>query len=545
MHSQSSYTPDGLGGEEFLRKRVAWFAVLAFGIGAGFYLLRALSMLAARPNAIGEMINHGSMHYHLAGFLPYVVLWLLTRTGPRPTVFVQVAEGATLVVSSFAYQQMGDYIPLIAGGPLIVILAMAMAFIMRAVLVPSRARTTALLGLIIGVPLAWSMYQRLLVDQQYYEVMTTTLSELATGETPPIDQFAKGNTIGLTAWWVSAAAVGTLASHVIYGLRQAADEAAQLGQYTLVSKIGEGGMGAVYRARHALLRRPTAIKLLLPERAGDTTLARFEREVQRTAELSHPNTVTVFDYGRTPDGIFYYAMELLDGATLEAIVGADGPQSAARIVHVLRQVAGALTEAHQRGLIHRDIKPANIILCERGGTPDVAKVVDFGLVKSIDAGGEETNVTIANVVTGTPLYMAPEAITNPENVDARADIYSLGAVMYNLLTGTHVFDGDSVVEVCGHHLHTTPEPPSKRADRDVDPELERLTLDCLAKAPKDRPQDGRAFLDRLQSIALAATWTEEDARVWWAKHETIAQKRGSDEPVSRTIAIDLRRARSR
>src|SRR5262249_50379022 len=214
-----------------------------------------------------------------------------------------------------------------------------------------------------------------------------------------------------------AAAIG-LSSHHIYGLQKQVDRVQRLGQYTLEAKIGEGGMGAVYRARHAMLRRPTAIKLLPPDKAGSAALERFEREVQLTARLSHPNTVAVFDYGRTPDGVCYYAMESLDGADLHKIVRADGPQPPARVVHVLRQVASALAEAHGIGLIHRDVKPENIILCERGGLPDVAKVVDFGLVRDLD---QASPLSRADMGQGTPLYPPPAAIRAPDRLAAPRD----------------------------------------------------------------------------------------------------------------------------
>ncbi len=234
-------------------------------------------------------------------------------------------------------------------------------------------------------------------------------------------------------------------------------------------------MGIVYRASHAMLRRPTAIKLLPADRAGNETLARFEKEVQLTASLTHPNTVTIFDYGRTPDGIFYYAMELLDGATLADVVEVDGPQPAARVAQILGQAAGALAEAHAVKLIHRDVKPANIMLVEQGGKPDVAKVLDFGLVKELDATASP-ELTQIDAVTGTPQYMAPESIRAPDEVDARSDIYALGAVGYFLLTGEHVFTADTVVEVCAKHLNDEPVAPSERLGAAVPADLETLIL---------------------------------------------------------------------
>jgi serine/threonine-protein kinase len=263
-----------------------------------------------------------------------------------------------------------------------------------------------------------------------------------------------------------------------------------------------------------MMRRPTAIKLLRPDKAVEANLKRFEREVQLTARLTHPHTITLFDYGRTPDGVFYYAMELLDGASLDKVVAVGGPLGPARVVHVLYEVAGALAEAHDVGLIHRDIKPANIILCRQGGLYDFPKVVDFGLVKDLEPGGDAA-LTRADVIAGTPLYIAPEAITSPESVSPQSDLYSLGAVGYFALTGQHVFDGRTLVEVCSHHLHTKPEPPSKRLGGPAPADLEALLLDCLEKDPLRRPTGARELRRRLEACVAFGCWTEDDARAWW------------------------------
>jgi serine/threonine-protein kinase len=283
----------------------------------------------------------------------------------------------------------------------------------------------------------------------------------------------------------------------------------QLGQYTLDRKIGEGGNGAVYRAHHALLRRPTAIKLLLPDRVGAENLDRFEREVQNMSQLTHPNTVAVFDYGRSPDGVFYYAMEYLGGIDLEHLVRSFGPQPSGRVVHILIQVCGALHEAHTAKLIHRDIKPANIILCERGTVLDVAKVVDFGLVKEI----ARDTAASTQVVLGTPAYVAPEAVTDPDHITHAVDLYALGAVGYFLVTGRRLFEGKTAIDVCIQHVTQPPRRPSEVAA--IAPELEAILLKCLEKRPSDRYASAAQLADALEALPRANDWTKADAVAWW------------------------------
>ena len=298
--------------------------------------------------------------------------------------------------------------------------------------------------------------------------------------------------------------------------RQAEQKARQLGQYTLEEKLGEGGMGAVYRASHAMLRRPTAIKLLSAVRPNVREQLRFEREVQLTSRLNHPNTITIFDYGRTPDGIFYYAMEYLPGIDLDRLVAEFGVLPERRVIHLVGQVASALREAHAIGLIHRDIKPANLMLCERGGLSDFVKVLDFGLVREAASG--DLALTMAGSITGTPQYVAPETIRDADSADPRSDLYALGAVAFFLLTGRPIFVGTSAAEILADHLHRAAASPSAVLGRPVDPALERLILDCLAKRPSARPDDASTFLDRLRECAAYGTWTNEDARLWWDEH---------------------------
>lgn len=286
-----------------------------------------------------------------------------------------------------------------------------------------------------------------------------------------------------------AVAIGVFASSRIERLRRQAAEARRLGQYVLREQLGAGGMGEVYRAEHVLLRRPCALKVIRPERAGDPkNLRRFEREVQVTATLTHPNTVQIFDYGHAEDGTFYYVMEYLPGLTLEEVVKCDGPLPPARAVHFLRQLCGALKEAHDRGLIHRDIKPGNVMVCERGGIPDVAKLLDFGLVLPLLSESDGEKLTQDGTVTGTPAYLSPEQADGGDKVDTRSDIYSLGALAYFLLAGQPPFAGRSGVKMLAAHLYEKPEPVSARRP-DVPADLEAVVLRCLAKEPECRFPD--------------------------------------------------------
>jgi eukaryotic-like serine/threonine-protein kinase len=344
---------------------------------------------------------------------------------------------------------------------------------------------------------------------------------------------------GAVMWAIAATSLATYGSSIIYGLRQEIESAHQLGQYTLLEKIGEGGMGSVYRARHSMLRRPTAIKLVPPDKAGPKQLIRFEREVQNTAELDHPNTIQIFDYGHSPEGVFYYAMEYLDGIDLDGLVEEHGALPPSRVVHILDQACAALIEAHDKGLVHRDIKPANVFICHRGGIPDVVKLLDFGLVKELQSDGGLTNT---DIVAGTPAFLSPEAITAPEKVGPAADIYAIGAVAYFLLSGHWVFEGATVVEICGHHVHSAPEPPSSRGGVIMSAALERLVLRCLSKKPEDRPSDVRTLRRQLRDTPEYGGWDEEEAEAWWAENEaSISKGRGSSTTTSapKTMEIDL------
>jgi len=311
---------------------------------------------------------------------------------------------------------------------------------------------------------------------------------------------------------------------VVSRLGAAVRQARELGSYRLVERLGRGGMGEVWRAEHRLLARPAAIKLIRPEVLGANDpearrllMRRFEREAQATAMMRSMHTIELYDFGVSDDGTFYHVMELLGGYDLHALVGRFGPVPAERVVHLLRQVCDSLGEAHEAGLIHRDIKPANIYACRYGREVDVVKVLDFGLVKHVQAPEPGADlVTAGQLAGGTPAFMAPEQALGEDRVDARSDLYAVGCVAYWLLTGTLVFEGATPLETIVMHVHAQPELPSRRADLPIPPQLEALVLTCLAKDPAARPATADELGARLAAVPLERPWTPERAREWWA-----------------------------
>ena len=326
----------------------------------------------------------------------------------------------------------------------------------------------------------------------------------------------------------SAFAVGFayMGARVVHRLGRDVAVARELGSYRLEVRLGQGGMGEVWRARHRMLARPAAIKLIRPAVDGsavtDELQRRFEQEAQAIARLRSPHTVELFDFGVADNGAFYYAMELLDGLDADALVRRFGPLPPDRTVYLLRQVCHSLAEAQACGLVHRDIKPANIFLCRYGQDHDFVKVLDFGLVKALDARVKRAapGLTAENVVQGTPAFIAPEQAMGDADVDSRADIYATGCVAYWLLTGQYVFTADTPIGILLHHASTLPVPPSARTDQPIPPGLERVIMACLAKSPADRPQTARELSLRLGEVACGAPWTEDRARDWWTAHQS-------------------------
>lgn len=498
---------------EFLQRRVA-----LFGRNGAILSLLALPLHLHLPSFLTTQVHPArsdpSLLPHVLASAVLLGVGISNSGRPRSERFIHTTEAAGLLLTSALYCWMGSFIP--QKGDYILLLAMSFVVFSRAVLVPSSTRRTTLLTAACGLSFALAIWAPNL-----------------TGGFPNEDPY--GRLVYAWMWWTLTTGLAASTSHVIYGLREQVRAAQQVGQYVLDEKIGEGAMGVVYRARHAMLRRPTAVKLLRPELAGGVALARFEREVQLTATLSHPNTITVFDYGRTPDGTFYYAMELLEGANLEDIVSSSGPLPPERVVHILRQVASALVEAHAAGLVHRDIKPANIFLCAHAGIPDLVKVLDFGIVRQLH---EPAGTLGDRRGIGTPHYISPEGISSPELVSPRSDLYALGAVGYFLLTGRPLFDATTPIEVWTHHLHSVPAPIAERIDTAVPRALETLLFRCLSKSPDDRPSSAREVIVALDQIDLPR-WDDTTVERWWHEHRPRLLERQRTSATRRSPAMTL------
>jgi len=330
-----------------------------------------------------------------------------------------------------------------------------------------------------------------------------------------VEQF--GTNVLLLLYGASMASYGAF---LLNGLREDLHEAQKFGQYQLLRKLGEGGMGEVYLAEHQLLKRPCALKLIKQDVNGDDlALARFEREVRASARLSHPNTIEIFDFGHTDDGTFYYVMEYLKGLSLGDLVKTAGPLPPGRTIYLFRQICAGLAEAHGLGLVHRDLKPANVFVAVRGGEADVAKVLDFGLVK-LTKEPDAKNLTTEMTISGTPLFMSPEQAMGAHTLDARSDIYALGAVLYHALTGKPPFSGKNPFEILIAHTRDPVVPPSKIA-RGIPKDLETVVIKCLSKDPEDRYPDVKALSKALSHCEAASEWDAEAAESWWAERPEL------------------------
>jgi hypothetical protein len=512
------------------QERSALVGKSGFLISAAFLVARLLLPAASHgTRPIWEDVRTPSFLCHAVATAMLAAQWLASALGRPSARRLAVIDALSTFGVTVTLALMGALIPGPAGA-FQSVLAISIIVSLRAIALPSTALRTVLVSTaaLVGSLLAT------------YLVFVLAPPVASNVESPAIGP--RYVLVWMGVWLGAFSAVATLASRVIYGLRAQVREARRLGQYVLHDRLGAGGMGIVYRATHAMLRRDTAIKLLPPAKVGQDTIARFEREVRQTARLAHPNTVAVYDYGRTPDGVFYYAMEYLEGLNLHELVDAVGALPPGRVVHFLVQICGSLSEAHGIGLVHRDIKPGNVMVSERGGIPDVVKVLDFGLVKDLER-GEPTTLTATGTITGTPLYLAPEVIRSPADVGPASDLYAVAGVGYFLLTGTHVFEGKTAVEVCAAHLHAHPEPPSVRAGRSIPAGLEALVLAGLAKDPSERPRSAREMCDALLACDVGP-WTEADAMRWWeavGRGLVSARKAAPRESaaLAPTLAVDL------
>lgn len=335
--------------------------------------------------------------------------------------------------------------------------------------------------------------------------------------------------VGLIGFTIRTAAI-------MRQMRKLEIEAIEFGQYKLLEKLGEGGLGVVYLAEHKMMRRKTAMKLLKGDYISEDDIKLFEKEVQLSCQLKHPNTISIYDYGKTAEGIFYYVMEYLEGMDLDSHISEEGPMAAGRVAHILAQACASLNEAHKEGLIHRDIKAHNIMLCDRGGEKDFVKVLDFGLVKSV----EEKNNTFSDKVCGTPAYMAPEAVTTPAMTDHRVDIYALGILGFYLLTGKYPFDDKSAVQLMMKHVKEPAPRPSSVISISIPVDLENVIMWCLEKDRSQRPDYVHTLLEAIQKCECYKQW--QSRKVSYMKDFSTQDKTIiiGQKNINHTVVLDMK-----
>jgi serine/threonine-protein kinase len=502
---------DTSSGIDFVRERLALVGKTLFLVSFAFYvfLLASLTLGGGAPAAavIKSPVSLG----HLAASLSMALLWLLTR---RPGLSVRTLGVFDAIIFVFACGSLSFMVWEDQAQILQVLLALTVTVMIRAILVPSRPNRTMVLTALAFLPTI------IVCITRHHP------TDLLPGFTLSYQkQYMTLNTI---LWSILGTTLATITSRVTYGLRRQVAEVSELGQYILEDRIGGGGMGEVWRARHRLLIRPAAIKLIRPDGAmssdPELLMRRFEREARATAALKSPHTVQLYDFGATEDGRLYYVMELLDGIDLDTLVRQYGPVPAERVVRILRQACSSLVDAHANGLVHRDIKPANVVVSRAGTTFDFVKVLDFGLVKLEPrrTGEDALNLTADGSASGTPAFMAPEVVLGDAHTDHRVDVYALGCVAYWLLTGKLVFEGENAMQIMFHHVQTAPVPPSQRVELPIPAELEALVMECLEKDPSRRPASAEVVRNRLSAIPLQKEWTAARAEQWWATHRPEA-----------------------
>jgi eukaryotic-like serine/threonine-protein kinase len=496
-----------------LRHRLLFVALLTLAPSL-IFLIRNLADTYLPPHLSGfALAFHGGVA--LVTALMAGVLWRQRHLSLRALRIIELVNFGSLAVF-FAWMQYRDF----NHGPLQEALCGDQApQVLRQAVGNSSVKWFFLIVLYgVFIPNSW---RRCLLVSLVLALTPLILTPLAASRDGPLEPEMRFALLDLATLLSVAVAIAVFGSHRLQVLQAQAFEAQQLGQYRLGKRLGSGGMGEVYLAEHLLLRRPCAVKLIRPEQAGDpTNLQRFEREVQAMATLTHWNSVEIFDYGHADDGTFYYVMEYLPGQNLEQLVARCGSLPPARAIHLLRQVCGALHEAHNVGLLHRDIKPSNIIACERGGVFDVVKLLDFGLVHGTGLGKDSDRLTQYGTVIGSPPYMSPEQAAGKSDLDARSDIYSLGAVAYFLLTGQAPFVRETAMMMLMAHAYEPVVPPAKLRP-DVPDDLQAVVLRCLEKDPSRRFPDARSLAQALACCAAADQWTETQAALWWHEHPLL------------------------
>jgi eukaryotic-like serine/threonine-protein kinase len=501
---------DSSSGLGFVRERLALLGRTLFLVSFGFYLflLASLTLIGGAPFV--TVVRGPVALGHLCASLTMALLWLVASRARLSLWSLGALDAVSFLVAGCLLSLMTIQDE---GQILQVLLALTVTVMVRAILMPSRPGRTALISALVFAP-------------------TVVVCIARHHPTAFLPGFSPGYqklhmSLNTVLWSVLGTTLATIVSRVLYGLRRQVAEAAELGQYLLEERIGGGGMGEVWRARHRLLIRPAAIKLIRPRALGamsadpELLVRRFEREARATAALTSPHTVQLYDFGVTDDGRLYYVMELLDGLDLDTLVRRHGRLPPERVVHILRQVCSALQDAHVNGLVHRDIKPANVVVSRAGTTFDFVKVLDFGLVRLDSArvaGKDAINLSAEDSWSGTPGYMAPEVVLGAADTDHRVDLYALGCVAYWLLTGKMVFEGENVMQVMMQHAQTTPTRPSVRVEVSLPAPLEDLVMECLQKDPASRPASAEAVSARLDQVPLASVWTAERAEEWWATH---------------------------
>ena len=500
---------DTSNGPAFVQQRIALFAKIMTSLTFVF-LVAAVVVAVTTGDGLARLFADPSTVAHISGLLVLVVVWLVTRTGRRSVPLLGILDAGSSIACCTAWATFvtGKIPDSIYWGVVSAILTL----LARAIIVPSSAARTLRICVLALIPL--------MVRIGFWLRAMGDASLPGANQPPLVTAMYQIIVVG------AAVFMATTTSRIIYDLRRKVQEADEVGPYALEERLGAGGMGEVWRARHRFLVRAAAVKLIRPEvlMSGqidpELLFRRFEREARATAALRSPHTVQLYDFGQADDGALFYVMEMLTGIDLEKLVSRHGPIPAERAIHILRQVCHSLAEAHQNGLIHRDVKPANIFVSCAGTDTDFVKVLDFGLVRlhRERAGADQVNLTQEGSVGGTPAYVAPEIVLGEAQYDHRVDLYAVGCVGYWLVTGKLVFEADTPMKMMLDHARTPPRRPQERTELVIPPELEQIIMDCLEKDPTRRPESAAALAVRMATVPLAQPWTAERAEKWWRAH---------------------------